>query len=60
MLRVLFSGNSDVNFFALFSMFLFLLFFLGVTLWAVFGNKQYMTKMANLPLEPLHYKEKTD
>ncbi len=60
MFRFLFTGDPGMTVFALLGLFLFLLLFLGVTLWAIFGSKSYMTRMANLPLEAAQTKNIID
>ena len=51
MFRDIFETMSGIEIYGLFSMIFFFLVFLGVIYWSIKADKQYLSKMENMPLD---------
>lgn len=49
------SSIEGVSVYAIISLIIFVAFFIGVTIWVINADKNYLTHMENLPLENDNY-----
>ncbi len=50
-MRQFLNNVTGVNSYLIFSMIVFMLFFIGLVIWVIKADKKYINKMKNLPLD---------
>jgi len=51
MFKQIFESMSDISIFGMIAMILFILIFIGVIVWVIRADKNYLKKMENMPLD---------
>ena len=54
MFKQIFESMSDIGIFGMIAMILFILIFIGVVVWTIRADKNYLKKMENMPLDSSH------
>jgi cbb3-type cytochrome oxidase subunit 3 len=57
MFKHYFEGMEGISFYPIFSLFVFVIFFIAVAIWMIKSDKQYLEEMSRKPLESDESKE---